>query len=117
MASRTRSGEPRIRGHLADAREDAIRLAQENHTIAYVRCVRSGYFASLECGRNPIATFDPARLPALPVCSLEKRGWLTGLAPKSHGGKCRGCGRKVYTKSDGTCTPHAPLTRKAVPAR
>ncbi len=102
----------RVHGRLGDARDDAIRLAQESGQTAYVRCrVMTGYFASLERGSNPIAVFDPARLPALPICELAARGWATGRRPKTYT-TCPACGRAIYVKADGTTAPHQPKQRK-----
>jgi len=96
-----------MREHIGDARGDAIRLAQETGQRAYVRCNRlAGYYASLEPGRNPMAAFDPARLPALPVCALVERGWLVGGARRR--AECPVCGRRIRVRADGTTPPHRP---------
>jgi len=105
MSASTRH--PKMHAHISDAREDAIRLAQETGCRTYVRCDAPwGYFASLDPGRNPITTFDPERLPALPVCALAEQGWLVGGARRRT--ECPACGRRIRVKADGTCTPHRP---------
>ena len=57
---------PRIRETIGQARRDAERLAKKRGVVTYLRCQvahlpgkRSGYFADLEPGPHPMASYSP----------------------------------------------------------
>jgi len=109
-AAKKNRREDRLHAHFADAREDAMKLAAESVRVVYVRCTRSGYYASFEPGANPLMEYRPERLPSNQLCRLAREGWRTTRWPGTHD-QCPGCGRIVYTRKDGTCAPHLPPRR------